>query len=184
MKVYIIEFKTVDDIVSKIIEFIIKKKYTHTEMFFDNTHYELMPSTDTTDYNKTKYKSIQDFLKNNPDKARTVAFEIPHNFTRKNINKMHDWWEKRIVSDKKYGFGALLTFLWRVPLRPFYRAYYKRKNKPFNIKFMTHEDQCAISVDLNVKEGGKDLFPEFDERTTYPGLFAELLKDHRIDIRS
>lgn len=184
MKVYIIEFKAVDDFISRAIELITKKKYTHTEMFFDNTHYGLVPSTDASDYSKTSYNSIDDFLKYNDDKKRTVAFEVPHNFCKKDIIKMHEWWEKRIVTKQKYGFGTLLTFLWRVPLRPFYRTYYKRKGIPFDIKFKTTQDQCAMSVDKCVKVGGYDLFPMFDERTTYPGLFAELLKEFMIAIRN
>jgi hypothetical protein len=181
MKVYIIEFKTVNDIISKAIQFVTRKKYTHTEIFFDNTNYGLVPFTKTNDYSKTKYKSIEDYLKNNPNKDRTVAFEVPYDFTKEQINKMHKWWEKRIISDKKYGYITLLSFLWRVPLRLFYREYYKHKKEPFDIKFMTCEDQCSISVDLTLKVGGYDLFPEFDERTTYPGLFAEKLKDYKID---
>jgi len=170
-KVYVIEY-LVDDIVGKIEKLFTGKKYSHTEMFIGKTQYGLRWRKGS-DYRKTKWRDIENFLVSNHENHRTVVFEVPHKFTTKQIEKMEKWWEKKISIDAKYGWVTLLTFLWRAPLRELLRLYYEYTNKPFPINLQKGKDVCSVAVDKCLKVGGYDVFEEYDEHVTYPGLFAD-----------
>jgi hypothetical protein len=173
VKCYVIEFKKTRNILSQITTFITKQNYSHTGMFFDKHYYELDAwdsYKNEPDYQIKLYKGIKDYLAVNPDKKVTEAFELPHDFKYDDIEKGHKWWISR--KDKKYGFGRLFSFLWIVPLRPFFMRRYIVTGKSFKPFLELKGDVCSIAVDKCLKEMGFDAFPEFNERVTYPGLFA------------
>jgi hypothetical protein len=122
-------------------------------------------------------------LQTNPEKDRTHAFRVPFDFTEKQIRKGLKWWKKKEDSKKWYGYTKLLTFLWLVPMRPFMKKYYEKKGRPYTPKINFKKSEvCSVAVDRCLKHMGYDMFPEFDERVTWPGLFAEKLKKHKVNV--
>lgn len=187
MKAYLIEYKTDKSIISKIISFVTQKKYSHSAMMVGNTWCELDATNrykNEPDYHTREYKHIFDFLKNNPEADRTEAFEIPQDFDKKLCDDAIAWWNKKQLKKTWYGYTKLLSFLWLAPLRPFMRWYYRMTGKPYSPKASSKKTfVCSVAVDVCCKTKLLyDLLPMFDERTTYPGLFAKWYKDYKVKV--
>ncbi len=103
---------------------------------------------------------------------------MPYKFTRKGFDVGIKWWKDR--QDKKYGYVKISMFLWLAKMRPFFRRYYRKTGKPYQLKMDTKSDVCSVAVDTCLKKMGYDIFPEYSERVTYPGLFAKKLKDYKV----
>lgn len=186
MKVYILEYVKDKSIFSWITTFFTKVKYSHTAMFMDGWFCEL-DAFDVykgePDYHMYKWINIKNFLTESQERNRIEAYEIPYKFTKMQIEQGLSWWRCRMADKKVYGYSKLLSFIWLVPLRPFLRRYYRKHSKPYNIKTSsTKNDVCSIAVDKCLLSMCYDIFPEFDERSTYPGLYAKKLKDHKYKI--
>lgn len=168
--IYVLEFKP-SGIIGRIISWFTKSKYCHTEIFIDNINYKL-----DWKYIKEKYKSVKDFLKKN---KYADAYKIPkklYDFTDKEIEKIKDWWEYRIDSKAQYGFFNLFSFIWKIP----HKKYCKKRGIPYEMKDLDKNNVCSIAVDKSILAGGYDIFPDFPERTSYPGLFANKLKKYKV----
>ncbi len=187
MKVYIIEYLSENTWISKIISKVTGQKYSHTAMLMDRTFCELDATNAykrEPDYHLKRYLGIKDFLKTNPEKDRTEAFEVPYNFKTEDVKKGIEWWHRKQKVKKWYGYTKLISFLWLKPLRPFMHRYYKKRGKPYSPKTSSRKsDVCSVAVDKVLKIMGYDIFPEYVERTTYPGLFAEKLKQFKVSIK-
>ena len=187
MRVYIIEYRKDKSIISKIISFVTGQKYSHSAMFINKIFCELDATNEykgQPDFHIKEYKSIKDFLKNNPEKDRTEAYYIPKQFSKKQSENVIKWWKDKQNSKKIYGYSKLFSFLWLAPLRPFMRWYYRQNGKPYSPKSSSNKTYvCSVAVDICCKEClNYDCFPMFDERVTYPGLFAKWYKDYKVNV--
>ncbi len=156
-------------------------------MFINDTWCELDAFDEykgEADYHIVKYKGIKDFLKNNPESKRTEAYEIPVNFTQAQCNKGIKWWRIRQNRKDNYGIARLFSFIWSIPMRGFMHRYYLKHKKPYPILAgIKNDDVCSVAVDKALRYMNYDMFPEFDEHVTYPGLYAEKLKGYKVVIR-
>jgi hypothetical protein len=185
MNVYLIEYKRDKSFISNIIGFVTQQKYSHSAMVIGSTWCELDATNQykkEPDFHTKKYKNIRDFLKTNPEKDRTEAFRIPKNFSPSLCTKAIEWWTKKQNKKTWYGYTKLFSFILLAPLRPFMRWYYRKTGKPYSPKSSSKKTfVCSVAVDVCTKECLKyDLLPMFDERTTYPGLFAKWYADYKV----
>jgi len=187
MNVYFIEYRTDKSLISKIISFVTGQKYSHSAMFINGTWCELDATNEykgEPDFHTKRYRNIIEFLKKNPDKDRTEAYMIPKNFAKKRCDNAIKWWQEKQNIKKVYGYTKLLSFLWLAPLRPFMRWYYRKTGKPYTPKSTSKKTfVCSVAVDVCCKKNlNYDAFPMFDERTTYPGLFAKWYVDYKVSV--
>lgn len=174
--VFILEFKN-DSWISKIIKVVTGHPYSHTGMYISDTFYEL----DGMGVNYKKSKKKLATIQKNP---LVDVFAVDKKFTKKQLEKMHLWWKKKIDLKKEYGYEKLISMIFFIPLKPFFKWYYRKTRKPFKISFLKKSDVCSIAVDKCLKEGGYDIFPEYGESySAYPGLFAQLLKNNLIKFK-
>ena len=191
MNIYIIEYLKSTSLISKVISFISGMKYSHSAMFieFDNNrgYFAELDATDAypnePDYHIVEHPySIRDWLLSNDENERTEAYKIPFNFSIEEISLAIKWWSDRQMKKVKYGYTKLPMFLWLIRMRPFMQWYYRAHKHPYKLELDTKNDVCSIAVDECLMYIGYDAFPEFTERCTYPGLFAEKFKNEKVEI--
>jgi hypothetical protein len=179
-----VEFLRDNSLISAIISAISGQKYTHSGMFMNNYFFELDAVNaykDEPDYHCKKYPNLISFQVGNPEAYRTELYEVPFDFTEAQIKKGFKWWQKREKCGKIYGYGKLLSFLIYIPFRPVMRWWYRKKGKPYKPHFSSKKtDVCSVAVDKCLKHMGYDIFPEFVEHVSFPGLFARKLKKYKI----
>lgn len=190
MKVYVIEYK-IDkkSWISNIIKFFDKQNYSHTAMVIDGHFCECDGSDDfkgQRDYQCFNYYTIDNFLLNNPEKNRTVAFEIPRDFTKDEIDKMLNFWTSKEKSNLKYGYSKLFRFMYLSNIDWFLKAYYAITKKQYiPIGDTDKVNVCAESVMLCLAKVNCYLWQFNSEyrylsaECTYPGIPAKVLKDYR-----
>ena len=171
--VFILEYKN-NSWISNIIKKITGTPYSHTAMYIEDTFYELNGMG-------VNYRKEESTIDRYIAADKIDVFAIDYIFNKKQIKKMKSWWDKNIELKKEYGYETLLLMLVRVPMRQLMRWYFVKRRKPFPIKLFRNEDVCSAAVDKCLKEGGCDIFPEFQEAgTSYPGLYASKLKNNKI----
>ena len=181
--VYIIEFKNdPKSWVSKLIGKFTKQDYSHTGIFFHNTFYDVTFTGKINGYNAQRgWSSIKDYLKNNVSKHRTVAYKLPKRFPLYKVLDLKAWWEDKVDKKVPYGFLSLFLMIFRIPLRGLMLRYYLKHKKPFPPVIKLGTDTCTMAVDTSIKEElDYDCFPKVNERVVFPGLYAELLRDHEV----
>jgi hypothetical protein len=194
MIVYTIEYKN-KGILGGIIGWFTKQSYSHTAGFIDNVWVELDATNEYTkepDYHTKQYKNIQDFLKNNPDKDRTVAFKIPYNFTSDECNAGIGFFRHHEKLDTPYGYKKLFRFIYLSKSTLFLKLYYKIKKRPYvPIGDKDGRDVCSEAWGIVLKKYMNWWFDKLDKKyaylspeTTYPGMYAKILKKYRVEIKS
>lgn len=187
-KVYIIEY-IAKGFLRKFIRFVTNKKYIHTSMFIDSYHCDLSPGIIEKKLSKFDYRveyisnSLTGLVKDLVERNKTVdIFEVPHNFTITELKNMISWWKSRNNSNKKYGFRKLFVILFNVIYFRILKYFSRWNKKPYKLFWdVINEDVCSIAVDECLREAGNyDILPEYNERLTYPGLFAEKLKKYKV----
>ena len=188
MNVYIIEFRRdIKSFISNAIHFFDKSDYTHSGIFIDRYFCELDATDDykdEPDYHITSYGDVANFLNTNPNRDRTEAYGVPHDFSDSQIGI--DWWLGKESRNIKYGYDKLLRFIYLSNSTFFLKAYYKAKGHPYHpIGDSDNDNVCSEAVGLCLKRMGWWI-SDYDKRydyllpeTVYPGLYAECLKDFR-----
>ena len=134
MSVYIIEYLQEPSFISNTISKITGSRYSHSAMMIDNYWCELDAQDEyegEPDYHVVEYDDIYHFLKTNPDKKRTVAFKVPHDFTSAEKIIGLDFWKNSEKNNIRYGYSKLFRFAYLSNFTPFLKAYYKWKKKPY-----------------------------------------------------
>lgn len=173
-KIYIVEWKANNNIVSKIINSVTNTGYTHTGMIIqsDNLYYY----ADLAGVRKKAYKlnaidSIENYYMLNKNKTKIKI--IPKRFTMLETYNILGWWKNKTTG---YGYLKILSFLAYEPLLAVAKLHYKMTGKVFKPilgNVIKHEIVCSGAVDKCLKEAGKyDSFPELDEDLIVPGKWA------------
>jgi len=164
-KVYILEFKS-DNPFAIFISWL-TGKYVHTEIFTEDKFDKINFGLTDKNYHEVHWPNIKNYLKKNP---RVDAFKLPIKPSDEQMEKLKGWWRKKIRLKESYGFLNLISFLWKGP----YRIWCVQTGRPYRLKDIDKKLGCSIAVDMSVLETiDFDMFPNFPERATYPGLFAK-----------
>lgn len=192
MKVYIVEFLKEGSWISNIISKVTGSNYSHSGMFFNNIFYELDATEGKEykgkgkepDYHSYAYANLHDYMTNNLKKERTHIFEVPFDFEQKRMVDALIYFEG--LKKKRYGYTKLLRFICLSNFTWFLKIYYKICKKPYKpIGDTDKTNVCSEFVGIMLKKMGWILgnynkkYTYLSPETTYPGLYAKILKDHR-----
>jgi len=192
MSVYIIEYLQEPSFISNTISKITGSRYSHSAMMIDNYWCELDAQDEyegEPDYHVVEYDDIYHFLKTNPDKKRTVAFKVPHDFTSAEKIIGLDFWKNSEKNNIRYGYSKLFRFAYLSNFTPFLKAYYKWKKKPYipigdNDKYNVCSEAVGVCLRI-MKWWLSDYNPKYAylaPECTFPGTYAKCLQKYKVEV--
>lgn len=179
MKLYICEFRPINidklNLFWKLGYKLIGTGYYHTGMVIGDTYYELV----VEGYRSFPFTTFHELIEKraHPRHDTMDIIEIPHEFTEEEIQKCKAWWDQKIKDHVGYGWIRVISVLFYKTLRQLSNYYYKATGHVLQFAKTDAERSiriCSSAVDECPKDAvSYDLFPEYDEAITIPGLSVE-----------
>lgn len=160
------------------------KKYAHSAMLVEREKKDLVYKCELTlDKAGDDYKIIKinrEIIDIYMDlvKEKAELYLVPKKFTDNKIEKIINFWENN--KKNNYSIGKLLQMTNTKWVLKKAKKYYKKTGKIWQPGWIMKKNVCSVAVDLALKKGGYDVYPQYSEYILPPGSFAKKLKKYRV----